>query len=370
MVWIARPKKTSGVATELTEDVVRRAGLGAGLVDIKVCAIDATWSGLKFVRRVRDRRADCCGERRRFTWPIAQETVFQAACCCLPPAQPRPIAPPDAMREGPVRGRAILCPSFDRARHTCRVPRIFRPGWYQLQPGPGLMRERMLARPAPADPLAFLLDWSPEAGAVARSGDLGFTTGPYSLRNQREPSASAQYGYFFSVWKRENGAWRVALDAGVSTPAAPAADSLRTDRERLKQTVATLAVGANWYAGGKEALSHWNANSEASTRSQPTLRHISICWRVRCACCAREAMRCSGPTPCARRLRHRDAACVGRRRAAASRPRATISATRTAAMCACMGGRAGSGGLLRPRLATRRRPAHGASRSEVTLPPE
>ena len=55
MIWIAWPKKSSGVATELTEDVVRRAGLAAGLIDVKVCAIDATWSGLKFVRRLRDR---------------------------------------------------------------------------------------------------------------------------------------------------------------------------------------------------------------------------------------------------------------------------------------------------------------------------
>jgi hypothetical protein len=55
MVWIGWPKKTSGVATDLTEDVVRRSGLAAGLVDVKVCAIDATWSGLKFVRRLRDR---------------------------------------------------------------------------------------------------------------------------------------------------------------------------------------------------------------------------------------------------------------------------------------------------------------------------
>jgi hypothetical protein len=56
MIWIAWPKRTSGVATQLTEGVVRRVGLGAGLVDVKVCAVDATWSGLKFVRRLRDRR--------------------------------------------------------------------------------------------------------------------------------------------------------------------------------------------------------------------------------------------------------------------------------------------------------------------------
>ena len=56
MIWIAWPKQASGVATELTEDVVRRVGLASGLVDVKVCAVDATWSGLKFVRRLRDRR--------------------------------------------------------------------------------------------------------------------------------------------------------------------------------------------------------------------------------------------------------------------------------------------------------------------------
>lgn len=51
MLWVAWPKKASGVATDLTENVVRRIGLAAGLVDVKVCAIDETWSGLKFVRR-------------------------------------------------------------------------------------------------------------------------------------------------------------------------------------------------------------------------------------------------------------------------------------------------------------------------------
>jgi hypothetical protein len=43
------------LGTELTESVVRRVGLATGLVDVKVCAVDATWSGLKFVRRLRDR---------------------------------------------------------------------------------------------------------------------------------------------------------------------------------------------------------------------------------------------------------------------------------------------------------------------------
>jgi hypothetical protein len=50
-----RPKKTSGVDSDLTEDVVRATGLDQGLVDVKVCAVDAVWSGLTLVRRVTNR---------------------------------------------------------------------------------------------------------------------------------------------------------------------------------------------------------------------------------------------------------------------------------------------------------------------------
>ncbi len=55
MVWISWPKKSSGVETDLDGNIVREAGLSHGLVDVKVCAVDETWSGLKFVHRVADR---------------------------------------------------------------------------------------------------------------------------------------------------------------------------------------------------------------------------------------------------------------------------------------------------------------------------
>ena len=55
MIWIAWPKKSSGVTTDLSFDSVQRIGLDAGLVDVKICAIDDTWSGLKFVYRLKDR---------------------------------------------------------------------------------------------------------------------------------------------------------------------------------------------------------------------------------------------------------------------------------------------------------------------------
>lgn len=50
-VWVSWPKKSSGVATDITEDTIRKVALPMGFVDVKVCAVDATWSGLKLVIR-------------------------------------------------------------------------------------------------------------------------------------------------------------------------------------------------------------------------------------------------------------------------------------------------------------------------------
>lgn len=55
MVWASWPKKASGIQTDLDESKIRDFGLGIGVVDVKVCAVNDTWSGLKFVIRVKDR---------------------------------------------------------------------------------------------------------------------------------------------------------------------------------------------------------------------------------------------------------------------------------------------------------------------------
>ena len=55
-IWVSWPKKTSGVRTDITEDVIREVALPMGLVDVKVCAVDETWSGLKLVIRIANRR--------------------------------------------------------------------------------------------------------------------------------------------------------------------------------------------------------------------------------------------------------------------------------------------------------------------------
>ena len=165
-----------------------------------------------------------------------------------------PVGTPDDKLEGLFAAERSFARASTERGIRASFLEYFAADGINFQPGPGSMRERMLAHPPPADPLALLLDWSPQAGAVARSDDLGFTTGPYSLRNQRDATAPTQYGYFFSIWKRENGAWRVAVDAGVSTPAAPeheagsegGADASKPSPGRLQP--------ANLRARGKDAL--------------------------------------------------------------------------------------------------------------------
>ena len=55
MLWVAWPKKASGVSTDLSFERVQKIGLGAGLVDTKICAVNDVWSGLRFVIRLKDR---------------------------------------------------------------------------------------------------------------------------------------------------------------------------------------------------------------------------------------------------------------------------------------------------------------------------
>ena len=56
VIWVSWPKKSSGRTTDLTEDVIREVALSQGLVDVKVCAVDEVWSGLKLVIPVKDRK--------------------------------------------------------------------------------------------------------------------------------------------------------------------------------------------------------------------------------------------------------------------------------------------------------------------------
>lgn len=86
-----------------------------------------------------------------------------------------------------------------------------------FEPAPIRLRESWSARPTPADPLAVKLLWKPAQAGVARSFDMGYTTGPFTLSTAASPLP--RHGVFFSVWQRAPGKpWKVLLDAGISTP--------------------------------------------------------------------------------------------------------------------------------------------------------
>src|SRR5258708_26978045 len=79
MVWVSWPKKASGVPTDLTDNVVRDIALPLGFVDVKVCAVDATWSALKFVIR-RELRAVTGRVRQLIERQMAMTTTILALC--------------------------------------------------------------------------------------------------------------------------------------------------------------------------------------------------------------------------------------------------------------------------------------------------
>ncbi|HVO90002.1 MAG TPA: nuclear transport factor 2 family protein [Casimicrobiaceae bacterium] len=87
-----------------------------------------------------------------------------------------------------------------------------------FEPAPVRLHQAWSARPAPADPMAVKLEWQPAQVGVSRSHDMGYSTGPYTLTDSRQPGV-VRHGVFFSVWQRNaHGTWKVGLDAGITTP--------------------------------------------------------------------------------------------------------------------------------------------------------
>lgn len=87
-----------------------------------------------------------------------------------------------------------------------------------LSPKPHIFRESALKTPPPKNPLARTLYWEPIVADVSSSGDLGYTMGPASLKDSATQDAPSWYGFYFSIWKKqEDGTWRVAVDAGTTS---------------------------------------------------------------------------------------------------------------------------------------------------------
>jgi len=131
-----------------------------------------------------------------------------------------------------------------------------------FQPGPVKYKEVARKRPPPKNPTAYTLNWWPVAGDISASGDLGYTTGPYSLVSNTAPKRPAGYGYYFTVWKKGKGqSWKVALDIGISTKQPFKGDT--TFRQALPSELARATTAAGNVAELKNAERSFDALSGA-----------------------------------------------------------------------------------------------------------
>jgi ketosteroid isomerase-like protein len=88
-----------------------------------------------------------------------------------------------------------------------------------FRPHPVVYKEAVKNVPLPQNPKAVTLNWEPIYADVSEAGDLGYTAGPYTLTDNSPERRPEQYGYFFSIWKKQlDENWRVVLDLGIQNP--------------------------------------------------------------------------------------------------------------------------------------------------------
>lgn len=146
-----------------------------------------------------------------------------------------------------------------------------------FQPGPVNTKEAFRKLPATRPPV--VLNWAPVYGDLSQAGDLGYSTGPYTLEDHGPQHRPPQHGLFFSIWKKQaDGSWKVAIDCGVRTPQAaagledpfvPAASSARAGKtppevEALDraffETAKAKGIAAAWKAhlADSARIYRWN----------------------------------------------------------------------------------------------------------------
>jgi ketosteroid isomerase-like protein len=114
-----------------------------------------------------------------------------------------------------------------------------------FQPQPTNTKESFRKRPAPATPPPVTLNWEPVYADVSRAGDLGYTTGPYTLTDNSPEKRPARHGYYFSIWKKQtDGSWKVVVDAGVQTPAPQSAKAPPFQSARRVKTKGKAAASS------------------------------------------------------------------------------------------------------------------------------
>ena len=171
------------------------------------------------------------------------------ACTTLPEATTSQQRQPTAASARDSLAASELAFARHSVDHGMRAAFIeyFADDGVNFAPDPGNTRARFRARPEAVEP--FVLDWHPAIAAVARAGDLGFTTGPFAITGRAPAVREPAQGMFFSVWRRQSdGRWKVIVDGGVPTRA-PVPDAAFGDDPQPLLSVASAAG-----ASGQNAL--------------------------------------------------------------------------------------------------------------------
>jgi ketosteroid isomerase-like protein len=104
------------------------------------------------------------------------------------------------------------------------------------------------------------LSWEPVYSDISASGDFGFNTGPWELREKNSDPAPVAYGQFLSIWKRMNGEWKVVLDVGVSHEKPASKDSLEISKIDLRKNPAGVpSVMQRVVAEEQKFIQHYNS---------------------------------------------------------------------------------------------------------------
>jgi len=179
---------------------------------------------------------------------LAAAILLVLGACAAPPAPPTTQRQPtDAMRDSLAASELAFAKQSVEQGMRAAFIEYFAEDGVNFAPDPGNTRARFRARPEAIEP--FVLDWHPAIAAVARAGDLGFTTGPYTITGRAPAVREPSQGMFFSVWRRQpDGSWRVIVDGGVPTRA-PVPDAAFGDDP---QPLISVAIAGG--AAGQKAL--------------------------------------------------------------------------------------------------------------------
>src|SRR5689334_2712435 len=198
---------------------------------------------------------------------VAAAITFFATACAAPATTP-PSHSPEVTRDSVASSeRAFAKASVEHGMRAAFLE-YFADDGVNFAPGPGNTKARFRARPEGIEP--FVLDWHPAIAAVARAGDLGFTTGPYTITGRAPAVREPAQGMFFSVWRRQpEGSWKVIVDGGVPTRA-PVPDAAFGDDPQPLISVAIAGA-----ATGQKALFDLEAQP-LFAQGQATSRYAAL----------------------------------------------------------------------------------------------